>query len=180
MSNLTDFCWKRRRSTYGLWGDKVVHVHCVQGDLILPILILYWFNIIITKYSFDQTHHNYQNLNIDHRPGSSYSISHKLCHTLPIFKQKKPSIQYSYIQKCSIIYDKVSDQPILISWYHMSPGNGGKWKWPNVVGKSEMDLFWCISMTNNVKSCKKIKGRVQTFRFSVFTMGGHWLTGALC
>ena len=34
-----------------------------------------------------------------------------------------------------------------------------------------MDLFWCISMTNNVESCKKINGRVQTFRFSVFTMG---------
>ena len=27
------------------------------------------------------------------------------------------------------------------------------------------------SMTNNVKSCKQINGRVQTFRFSVFTMG---------
>ena len=26
-------------------------------------------------------------------------------------------------------------------------------------------------MTNNVESCKKINGRVQTFRFSVFTMG---------
>ena len=26
-------------------------------------------------------------------------------------------------------------------------------------------------MTNNMKSCKKINGRVQTFRFSVFTMG---------
>ena len=26
-------------------------------------------------------------------------------------------------------------------------------------------------MTNNVKSCKKINGRVQTFGFSVFTMG---------
>ena len=34
-----------------------------------------------------------------------------------------------------------------------------------------MDLFWCISMTNNVESCKKSNGRVQTFRFSVFTMG---------
>ena len=43
-----------------------------------------------------------------------------------------------------------------------------------------MDLFWCISMTNNVKLYKKINGRVQTFRLSVFTMGGHWLTGALC
>ena len=26
-------------------------------------------------------------------------------------------------------------------------------------------------MINNVKSCKKINGRVQTLRFSVFTMG---------
>ena len=26
-------------------------------------------------------------------------------------------------------------------------------------------------MTNNVESCKKINGRVQTFRFGVFTMG---------
>ena len=68
----------------------------------------------------------------------------------------------------------------LRSTIHMSPGDGWKWKWPNVVGKSEMDLFWCISMTNNVKSCKKINGRVQTFRLGVFTMGGHWLTGALC
>ena len=43
----------------------------------------------------------------------------------------------------------------LRSTIHMSPGDGWKWKWPNVVGKSEMDLFWCISLTNNVKSCKK-------------------------
>ena len=34
----------------------------------------------------------------------------------------------------------------------MSPGNGWKWKWPDGVEKSEMDLFWCISMTNNLKS----------------------------
>ena len=34
-----------------------------------------------------------------------------------------------------------------------------------------MDLYLCISMTNNVESCKKINGRVQTFRFGVFTMG---------
>ena len=30
-------------------------------------------------------------------------------------------------------------------------------------------------MTNNVESCKKINGRVQTFRFSVFTMGSQEL-----
>ena len=33
---------------------------------------------------------------------------------------------------------------------------------------SEMSIFWCISMTNNVKSYKKFNGRVQAFRFIVF------------
>ena len=32
-------------------------------------------------------------------------------------------------------------------------------------------------MTNNVKSCKQINGRVQTIRFSVFTMGRRELCG---
>ena len=60
----------------------------------------------------------------------------------------------------------------LLSWTHqMSAGRAWKWKWSYGVEKSETDLFWCISMTNNVKSCKKINRRVQTFRFSVFTMG---------
>ena len=64
--------------------------------------------------------------------------------------------------------------------HDMSPPNMHFWKWSNGIEKSESDLFWCKTMSNNVKSCKKINGRVQTFRFSVFTMGGHWLTGALC
>ena len=50
-------------------------------------------------------------------------------------------------------------------------GKGMKVKVLNSVETSEMDLYLCISMTNNVESCKKINGRVQTFRFSVFTMG---------
>ena len=63
----------------------------------------------------------------------------------------------------------------LLSWtHHLSAARAWKWKWSNGVEKSETDLFWCISMTNNVKSCKKINGRVQTFRFSVFTMGLCW------
>ena len=34
-----------------------------------------------------------------------------------------------------------------------------------------MDLFYAyLCMTNNVESCKKINGRIQTFRFSVFTL----------
>ena len=64
--------------------------------------------------------------------------------------------------------------------HNMRTPNKHFWKWSNGIEKSERDLFWCISMSNNVKSCKKINGKVQTFRFSVFTMGGHWLTGALC
>ena len=32
-----------------------------------------------------------------------------------------------------------------------------------------------VDITNNVESCKKINGRVQTVRFSVFTMGRHEL-----
>jgi len=48
----------------------------------------------------------------------------------------------------------------------MTPENRWNSKW-----LSEMGLFWCISITNYVKSCKKINERVQTFRFSVFAMG---------
>ena len=28
------------------------------------------------------------------------------------------------------------------------------WKWPNCVGNSEMSTIWCISIPNNVKTCK--------------------------
>ena len=55
--------------------------------------------------------------------------------------------------------------------HDMSLPNTRFWKWSNGVKRVEMDLFWCISMTNNVYSCKKINGRAQTFKFSVFTMG---------
>ena len=44
---------------------------------------------------------------------------------------------------------------LLSGTHQMSPARGWKWKWSNGVGKSEMDLFWCISMANNVKSYKK-------------------------
>ena len=62
-------------------------------------------------------------------------------------------------------------------WQHlrrchdMSLPNTPFWKWSNGVKRVERDLFWCISMTNNVKSYKKINGRAQTSRFSVFTRG---------
>ena len=47
-----------------------------------------------------------------------------------------------------------------ISWHNffvkllvnMSLVRGWKWKWSNGVGKGEMDLFWCTSMTNNAKT----------------------------
>ena len=58
--------------------------------------------------------------------------------------------------------------------HNMSPPNTHFWKWSNGVERVEMDLLWCISMTNNVKSCKKIKRRAQTANFSVFTKGRRW------
>ena len=48
-----------------------------------------------------------------------------------------------------------------------------KWCWQ----KSELDIFWCISITNNVKSCKKIDERGQTAKFTVFARGSQ-LSGA--
>ena len=68
----------------------------------------------------------------------------------------------------------------LISGIHFSAKVGQKWKWSNGVRKGKIYPFWCISITNDIKSYKKINERAQTANFSVFTMGGHWLTGALC
>ena len=39
-----------------------------------------------------------------------------------------------------------------------------------MVFKSEMGIFWWISITNNVKSCKKFDEKAQTGKFTVFTM----------
>ena len=38
-----------------------------------------------------------------------------------------------------------------------------------VLKKSEMNLFWCISITSNVKTCKKFNERAQTANFSVLS-----------
>ena len=50
----------------------------------------------------------------------------------------------------------------------MIPAGGLKWKWSNSVLKSEMGIFWCISITNNVKSYKKFDEKAQTVKFTVF------------
>ena len=52
----------------------------------------------------------------------------------------------------------------------MSPGVCHKfgWKWSNGVGRSQMNLFWCISITNDVKSCNKINENAWMVNFSVF------------
>ena len=68
----------------------------------------------------------------------------------------------------------------LRSGIHFSANAGRKWMWSNCVREGVFDLFWCISITIYVKSYKKIDERAQTANFSVFTMGGCWLTGALC
>ena len=41
----------------------------------------------------------------------------------------------------------------------------------NDVKKSEMNLFWCISITSNMKTCKKFNERAQTANFSVLKGG---------
>ena len=52
----------------------------------------------------------------------------------------------------------------------MSPPDLWKWKWSNGVGKSEMSIIWCISITNNVKSNKKINETAQTANFTDFPL----------
>ena len=44
-------------------------------------------------------------------------------------------------------------------------------KWSNGVKISEMGIFWCISITNNVESCKKFNEKAQTANFSVLARG---------
>ena len=60
----------------------------------------------------------------------------------------------------------------------MSPVRAWKWKWSNGVEKSEIDLFWCLSMINNVKSCKKT---MEEFKLSD-SVQCFWngTSGALC
>ena len=51
----------------------------------------------------------------------------------------------------------------------LCPAELRNWKWPNGVGNSEMSIIWCISITNNMKTCKKFNERAQTAKFSVFS-----------
>ena len=47
---------------------------------------------------------------------------------------------------------------------------GWKWKWSEMCRKSEISLIWCISTTNNVKSCKKFDETAQTANFTDFSL----------
>ena len=47
---------------------------------------------------------------------------------------------------------------------------GWKWKWSEKCRKSEISLIWCISTTNNVKSCKKFNETAQTANFTDFSL----------
>ena len=49
------------------------------------------------------------------------------------------------------------------------PAEPRNWKWPYGVGNSQMSIIWCISITNNMKTCKKFNERAQTAKFSVFS-----------
>ena len=61
------------------------------------------------------------------------------------------------------------------SWMEVIPKVGRNWKWSNEVLKSEISIFWCISMPNNVKSYKKIDEKAQTAKITVFAMGSQLL-----
>ena len=47
---------------------------------------------------------------------------------------------------------------------------GWKWKWSEKCRKNEISLIWCISTTNNVKSCKKINETAETANFTDFPL----------
>ena len=68
----------------------------------------------------------------------------------------------------SQVYDELSDQG-----YTSLPKSGQIEIGQMVSEKVKLTLFLCISITNNVKSYKKINERAQTTSFSVFTMGGR-------
>ena len=46
-----------------------------------------------------------------------------------------------------------------------------KVKWSNGVKIRKMGIFWCISITNNVNSCKKINEKAEMANFSVLAKG---------
>ena len=53
--------------------------------------------------------------------------------------------------------------------------NPWKWKWSNEVEKNEMNMVWCIYITNNVKTYKKLNEIAQMAKFTVFIMCGREL-----
>ena len=64
----------------------------------------------------------------------------------------------SLFPSCSIVF---IIWQTLRSVIHFSAEAGERWKWSNGVRKGEIDLFWCISITNYVKSYKRsMKGSV--------------------
>ena len=67
-------------------------------------------------------------------------------------------------------YDAVSAN-VMIWVLQMGESENGQM----VSEKSEISIIWCISATNNVKSCTIFKETVQTANFTVFTMCGKEL-----
>ena len=77
--------------------------------------------------------------------------------------------QYSQFLQC-FFRDHAVVSHSLRSYHNMSPPDLWKWKWSNGVGKSEMSIIWCISITNNVKSNKKFNETAQTANFTDFPL----------
>ena len=98
-------------------------------------------------------------------------VSHTDYHSLMEKKHKRDCHPCRFLHLCSIL----ASEPFCLghslrSYHNMSPPDLWKWKWSNGVGKSEMSIIWCISITNNVKSNKKFNETAQMANFTVFTM----------
>ena len=86
------------------------------------------------------------------------------------------AISHSYLMsKCLQIW--ILLYPSIHIWHSVRmslgfrPAELRNWKWTNGVGNSKMSIIWYISITNNVKTCKKFNESAQTAKFSVFTRG---------
>ena len=78
-------------------------------------------------------------------------------------------LYYIYLDFCfDHLYFPIQKRQLLSIILDLSSKVGWKWKWSNVVRKSEMSLS--ISITNNVKSCKKINETIQSANFTDFPL----------
>ena len=97
------------------------------------------------------------------------SLFLSFCFSLLMSAIQNIVLEYIFIWTVGRNYFKLISHS-LRSYHNMSPPDLWKWKWSNGVGKSEMSIIWCISITNNVKSNKKFNETAQTANFTDFPL----------